>query len=60
MQENFQDAEIGVAQARPLDALRRVREQRLECFHENEPEMNSAGILFLGGSFLLHSKLSID
>ena len=30
MQENFQDAEIGVAQFCPLDALGCVREQALE------------------------------
>ena len=47
MQESFQDAEIGVAQFCPLDALRRVREQRLKGFHENEPDMNAGGVLFL-------------
>ena len=47
MQENFQDAEIGVAQFCPLDALGRVREQRLKGFHENEPDMNAGGVLFL-------------
>ena len=44
MQENFQDAEIGVAQFCPLDALGRVREQRLKGFHENEPDMNAGGV----------------
>jgi hypothetical protein len=37
MQERFQDAEIRVAQFRPLDALRCVGEQRLKRFHENKP-----------------------
>jgi len=32
MEEDFQDAEIGVAQPCPLDALRRVRDQRLKAF----------------------------
>ena len=45
MQERFQDAEIRIAQFCPLDALRRVREQRLKGFHENEPEMHASGIL---------------
>ena len=48
MQENFQHAEIRVAQFCSLDALGRVREQRLKGFHENEPEMNAGGVLFLG------------
>ena len=45
MQENFQDAEIGVAQFCSLDALRRVGEQRLKGFHENEPDMHAGGVL---------------
>jgi hypothetical protein len=44
MQENFQDAEIGVAQFCPLDALGCMREQSLKGFHENEPDMNAGGV----------------
>ena len=47
MKENFQDAEIGVAQFCPLDALGRVREQRMKGFHENEPDMHAGGIFAL-------------
>ncbi len=57
MQERFQDAEIGVAQLRPLDALLRVREQRLKGFHQNEPDMNAGGVLACGHSFPLHSNI---
>ena len=32
MQKRFQDAEVGVAQFCPLDALRRMRDQRLKSF----------------------------
>jgi hypothetical protein len=45
MQEDFQDAEIGVAQFRSFDALRCVGKQRLKGFHENEPEMDAGGVL---------------
>ena len=45
MQERFEDAEIRVAQFCPLDALRRVRDQRLKGFHEDEPDMNAGGVL---------------
>ena len=48
IQEDFQDAEIGVAQFCPLDAPGRVREERLKGFHENEPDMDAGGILLLG------------
>jgi hypothetical protein len=41
MPENFQDAEIGIAQFCPLDALGCVREQSLKGFHEDEPEMHA-------------------
>jgi hypothetical protein len=44
MQENFQDAKIGIAQLCPLDALGRVREQSLKGFHENEPDVNAGGV----------------
>jgi hypothetical protein len=53
MEERFQDAEIRVAQFRPLDALRCVGEQRLKRFHENKPDMHAAGVLelFFSASF---------
>ena len=54
VQEDFQDAEIGVAQFRPLDAPGRVGEQRLKGFHENEPDMDAGGILLLGEEFAFH------
>jgi hypothetical protein len=59
MEEGFEDAEIGVAQIRPLDALLRVGGERLEGFHENEPDMNAGGVLPLRG-LSPHGKLSID
>ena len=60
MQENFQDAEIGVAQFCPRDALGRVREQSLKGFHENEPDMNTGRVFPWSCSFPLHSKLYLD
>ena len=54
MHENFQDAEIRVAQFCSLDALGRVREQRLKGFHENEPDMHTGGVLAIGGQFSFH------
>jgi hypothetical protein len=54
MQENFEDAEIGVAQFCPLDAPSRVREERLKGFHENQPDMDADGILLLGEAFAFH------
>ena len=60
MQENFQDAEIGVAQFCPLDALGRVREQRLKGFHENEPDMHAGGVLFLELFFSASLQLYLD
>jgi hypothetical protein len=54
VQEDFQDAEIGVAQFRPFDALRCVGEKRLKGFHENEPEMHAGGILPGSCSFPSH------
>ena len=54
MKERFEDAEIRVAQFCPLDALLRVRGQRLKGFHEDEPDMNAGGVLRLSGSFPLH------
>ena len=60
MQENFQDAEIGIAQFRPLDALGRMRKQRLKGFHENEPDMNAGGVFPLSCSFPPHSEFYLD
>ncbi len=60
MEERFQDAEIRVAQFRPLDALRCVGKQRLKGFHENEPDMNAGGVFPWSSSFRPHSKLYID
>jgi len=54
MQENFQDAEIGVAQFCALDAPGRVGEQRLKGFHENEPDMDAGGILLLERRLAFH------
>jgi len=59
MQENFQDAEIRVAQFCLLNALRCVGKQRLKGFHENEPDMNAAGVLRFSGWFSFH-KLFVD
>ena len=60
MKENFQDAEIGIAQFRPFDAPRCVGEKRLKGFHENEPDMHTGGILAWSCSFPPHCKLHID
>jgi hypothetical protein len=54
MQENFQDAEIGVAEFCPFDAPGSVREERLKGFHENEPNMDTGGVLLFGGAFSFH------
>jgi len=54
MQENFQDAKIGVTQRCPLDAPGRVGEQRLKSFHKNKPKMHPGGVLFFGGPFSFH------
>jgi len=60
MEEDFQDAEIGVAQQCPLDALLRVRDQRLKGFHENEPDMNASGVLPRGCFFSPHFDFNLD
>ena len=60
MEENFQDAKIGVAQLCPLDALRCVGKKRLKRFHENEPDMHTGGVLPRSCSFPLHFKLYLD
>ena len=60
MEKDFQDAEIGVAQFCPFDALLRVREQRLKRFHENEPDMHTGGVLPRSCSVPPHSKFHVD
>ena len=60
MQERFENAEIGVAQFCPLDALFRMRHERLKGFHENEPNMNATGVLHWIGFFPSHWKLFVD
>ena len=60
MQERFEDAEIRVAQFCPLDALLRVRDQRLKGFHEDEPDMHAGGVLPSRGFFFVSLELSID
>ena len=60
MKERFEDAEIRVAQLCPLDALLCVREQRLEGFHENEPDMNAGGVLPWSCSFPPHFQFYLD
>src|SRR5256886_16178888 len=54
VQENFQDAEIGVAQFCALDAPGGVGEQRLKSFHKNKPKMHAGRVLFFSGAFLFH------
>jgi hypothetical protein len=58
MEEDFQDAEIGVAKLCPLDAPLRVREHRLKGFHEHQPEMDARGVLSFGGPFPFHHILA--
>ena len=60
MEEDFQDAEIGVAQFCPLDALLCVREKGLKGFHENEPDMNASGVLARGCFFSPHFHFYLD
>jgi hypothetical protein len=60
MEKDFQDAEIGVVQQCPLDALLRVRDHRLKGFHENEPDMNASGVLPRGWFFSPHFHLYLD
>jgi hypothetical protein len=60
MQEDFQDTEIRVAQVCSLNALRRVGEQRLKGFHENEPDMHAGGVLPWSCSFPPHFQFYLD
>ena len=57
IQEDFQDAEIGVAQFCALDAAGRVREERLKGLHQNKPDMDAGGVLLFEGSFRFHEKI---
>ena len=59
MQERLEHAKIRVPQLGLPDALGRARHHRLEGFHENEPDVNPAGVLGFADSFSLH-KLFID
>ena len=54
MKERLEDAKIRVAQLGSSDALRGMRHQSLEGFHENEPDVNAAGVLRFGDPFLSH------
>jgi hypothetical protein len=60
VEERFEDAEIGVAQSCLPDARRRVRDQRLKSFHEDEPEMNARGVFPWFGWFSFHDKFFLD
>jgi len=54
IEEDFQDAEVGVAQFCPLNAPGRVGEQGLKSFHKNEPDMHAGGVLLLGFASSFH------
>ena len=54
MQQDFQYAEIGVAQFCPLDAPGGMRDQLLKRFHKNEPDMHAAGVLPWNCPYPLH------
>ena len=54
MQERFKDTKIRVAQIGSLDAIGGMRHQSLERFHENEPDVDAAGVLRFGDLFSLH------
>ena len=54
VEEDFEDAEIRVAQLCLLDASGRVGNQRLKGFHENEPDMHAGGVLPTSGSLPIH------
>jgi len=60
VQENFEDAEIGVAQFCLFDALGCVGKQRLKGFHKNEPDMHAGGVLPLSCFFSPHLQFYID
>jgi len=54
MKERLQDAKIRVAQLGSFDAVGRVWHQSLEGFHENEPDVNAAGVRRFGDPFWWH------
>ena len=54
VKERLEHAKIRVAQLGSLDALRGVRHQSLEGFHENEPDMYATAILRFAGPFWFH------
>jgi hypothetical protein len=54
MKERFKDAKIRVAQFGSSDALRRVGHQSLKGFHENEPDVDAAGVLRFGDPLSFH------
>ena len=54
MKERLEHAKIRVTQLGSLDALRGVGHQSLEGFHENEPDVNTAGVLRFSDSFSFH------
>ena len=60
MKERFEDAEIRIAQFCPLNASGCVGNQRLEGFHENEPDMHAGGVLPWSCSFPPHFNFYID
>jgi len=59
VKERLKHAKIRVAQLGSPDALGGVRHQSLEGFHQNEPDVNSAGILRFGDPLFFH-KVIID
>ena len=60
VEQRFEDAEIGVAQICPLDALGRVRGQGLKGLHEDEPDMNPGEVLLLACSLPCHCAIHLD
>jgi putative oxidoreductase len=54
VKERLEDAKIRVAQLRSLDALGGVGHHSVESLHENEPEVNAAGVLRSTGWFWFH------
>jgi len=54
MKERFEDAKIRVAQLDSTDALGRVGHKSLEGFHENEPDVHTAGVLRFAGPVWFH------
>ena len=54
MQERLEHAKIRIPQLGLPDAFGRVRHHSLEGLHEDEPDMNPAGVLGSADSFSLH------